>query len=395
MLCQQAQEVIRPHTLCQQVREVTRLHTLCQQMASEALEQANLTENVTDGPDYCGAGVAAFSRGYRQLHGYLALCVCIFGLTTNILSIVVLTRKTMVSPTNAILAGLAIADIMVMVMYVPFTLNYYLQAFGEASFSYSWAVFMLTYVHVTQVFHTVSIWLTVVLAVWRYVAIGHPSLNREWCSMKNTSVAIVSAYIFCPILCIPSYLTFAITPMGNFTDRFVVGFSDLSKGNDKFLEKFNFWMYSVHVKLLPCIILTIFSCCLISELMKARKRKVELLRKMSAGQSKQSCAERQAVRTTRMLLAILLLFLLTEFPQGILSLMSGILGKDFLGQCYNKLGDLMDILALINSSMNFIFYCSMSTQFRSTFQHLFLTNRWVPVPLKPSSTAEQTDCTRL
>ncbi|XP_037068727.1 sex peptide receptor-like [Pollicipes pollicipes] len=310
-------------------------------MASEALEQANLTENVTDGPEYCGAGVAAFSRGYRQLHGYLALCVCIFGLTTNILSIVVLTRKTMVSPTNAILAGLAIADIMVMVMYVPFTLNYYLQAFGEASFSYSWAVFMLTYVHVTQVFHTVSIWLTVVLAVWRYVAIGHPSLNREWCSMKNTSVAIVSAYIFCPILCIPSYLTFAITPMGNFTDRFVVGFSDLSKGNDKFLE----------------------NCCLISELMKARKRKVELLRKMSAGQSKQSCAERQAVRTTRMLLAILLLFLLTEFPQGILSLMSGILGKDFLGQCYNKLGDLMDILALINSSMNFIFYCSMSTQF--------------------------------
>ncbi|KAF0289506.1 Sex peptide receptor [Amphibalanus amphitrite] len=368
-------------------------------MATEALEQ-NLTDSLVENmttlsPEYCGAGLNAFYLGYRKVHGYLALAVCIFGLTTNILSIVVLTRKTMVSPTNAILAGLAIADIMVMVMYVPFTLNYYLQAFGRTSFSYGWAVFMLTYVHVTQVFHTVSIWLTVVLAVWRYLAIGHPSLNREWCSMKNTSVAIVSAYIVCPILCIPSYLTFAISPQGNSTDRFVVGFSDLSTYNDKFLEKFNFWMYSVHVKLLPCVILTIFSCCLIHELMKARKRKAALLRKMSSGQSKQSCAEKQAVRTTRMLLAILLLFLLTEFPQGILSLMSGILGKKFLDQCYNRLGDLMDILALINSSMNFIFYCSMSSQFRSTFQQLFMASRWVPVPLKPPSTTEQTECTRL
>lgn len=366
------------------------------QMALGAVRNLTESSNLTNisGPEYCGAGVRAFNESYRTVHGYLALAVCVFGLTTNLLSIIVLTRKTMVSPTNAILAGLAIADIMVMVMYVPFTLNNYLQVLGKASFSYAWAVFMLTFVHITQVFHTVSIWLTVVLAVWRYLAIGHPSLNREWCSMKNTSVAIVSAYIFCPILCIPSYLTFAITPKGNSSTAFLVGFSELSKNNDKFLEKFNFWMYSVHVKLLPCIILTIFSCLLIRELMRARKRKVELLRKMSAGQNKQSSAEKQATRTTHMLLAVLLLFLLTEFPQGILSLMSGILGKAFLLQCYQKLGDLMDILALINSSMNFIFYCSMSTQFRTTFQGLFMSDRWVRVPLKPAA-AEPTECTRV
>ena len=31
----------------------------------------------------------------------------------------------------------------------------------------------------------------------------------------------------------------------------------------------------------------------------------------------------------------------------------------------------MDILALLNSGINFILYCSMSQQFRSTFQDLF------------------------
>lgn len=42
----------------------------------------------------------------------------------------------------------------------------------------------------------------------------------------------------------------------------------------------------------------------------------------------------------------------------------------------------MDILALINSGINFILYCSMSRQFRKTFTLLFrpkFFDRWLPV----------------
>lgn len=85
-------------------------------------------------------------------------------------------------------------------------------------------------------------------------------------------------------------------------------------------------------------------------------------------------------RTTRMLLAVLFLFLLTEFPQGILALLSGILGDAFFSECYGHLGELMDILALINSAINFILYCVMSRQFRQTFQRIFrpdgFLNKW-------------------
>ena len=38
----------------------------------------------------------------------------------------------------------------------------------------------------------------------------------------------------------------------------------------------------------------------------------------------------------------------------------------FYKECYNPLGDIMDMLALINCSTNFILYCFMSTQFRET-----------------------------
>lgn len=47
---------------------------------------------------------------------------------------------------------------------------------------------------------------------------------------------------------------------------------------------------------------------------------------------------------------------------------------------YANKGDLIDILALINSGINFILYCSMSRQFRKTFIVLFrpkFLNRWL------------------
>ncbi|XP_071444122.1 uncharacterized protein [Hetaerina americana] len=80
---------------------------------------------------------------------------------------------------------------------------------------------------------------------------------------------------------------------------------------------------------------------------------------------------RRTERTTRMLVAVLILFLVTEFPQGVLGLMSGLLGRCFFQTCYHIFGDLMDLLALLNGSINFILYCAMSRQFRQTFAQLF------------------------
>ncbi|KAL1395403.1 hypothetical protein pipiens_011285 [Culex pipiens pipiens] len=74
--------------------------------------------------------------------------------------------------------------------------------------------------------------------------------------------------------------------------------------------------------------------------------------------------------------------ILTEFPQGILGLLSAVLGPPFFYNCYLKLGDLMDVMALINSAINFILYCTMSRQFRSTFNYLFrpkFLDKWLPV----------------
>ena len=64
---------------------------------------------------------------------------------------------------------------------------------------------------------------------------------------------------------------------------------------------------------------------------------------------------------------------MTEFPQGILAIFSIIFEEsNFHHNVYMKLGDLMDIFALINNSINFVLYCSMSRTFRKTFKKVLI-----------------------
>ncbi|XP_075163181.1 G-protein coupled receptor dmsr-1-like [Haematobia irritans] len=437
---------------------------------------------------YCGENINNLHTNYKNVHGYISLIVCILGTIANTLNIIVLSRREMRSPTNAILTGLAVADLAVMLEYIPYTIHDYIlwdHLDLEHKLSYSWACFIKFHSIFGQVLHTISIWLTVTLAVWRYIAVAYPQKNRQWCGMRTTMITITSAYVVCLLVVSPSmylvtsiakyrdtihangrvsfepltqyvidyymdhgsigsrldgvtaaaangtgyqsqwqnansstittsldFTTTAVTSPGTEVVRTVITYrlyhSELALHN-KTLQYTTFLIYSVVIKLIPCIALTILSIRLIMALLEAKRRRKMLTTNAANGMKpmvndktvkgeKQSSAEaphqkprknsktlekeKQTDRTTRMLLAVLLLFLITEFPQGILGLLNTILGDDFYMQCYLKLSDLMDILALINSSINFILYCSMSRQFRTTFTLLFrpkFLDRWLPV----------------
>ena len=83
-------------------------------------------------------------------------------------------RKEMHNSTNFILTGLAIADCIVMISYAPYAFHNFLRKniSEESKYSYSWTLFTLIHSNVTIVFHSTSIWLTVILAIWRYIAVG-------------------------------------------------------------------------------------------------------------------------------------------------------------------------------------------------------------------------------
>lgn len=298
--------------------------------------------------------------------------MCIFGCIANCLNVIVLTRREMRSPTNAILTGLAIADLLVMLDYIPYSLIEYILKSKyprEIQFAYSWTWCIMFHAIFAQICHTISIWLTVTLAVWRFIAVAYPQRNRIWCEMRTTKFAIASSYVVCPLLAIPFYLGYTITPqievLGTDGNIFVQNSSDIQRNvtlykvlpselvkNHHVFMTINVWLYSVVIKLIPCFALTILSLRLIGALLEAKRRRKQLINSSNTGlkvmsngkivevkkSSKTLDKEKQTDRTTRMLLAVLLLFLLTEFPQGILGLMSALIGHQFFMSCYIKLG---------------------------------------------------------
>lgn len=107
------------------------------------------TANIT----FCGPELASLSKHYSYVHGYLSVLVCQFGCVANVINVMVLSRREMRSPTNAILTGLAVADLLVMLDYIPYVCHDYLAA-GRSDvdrFSYGWTAFVLFHSVFSQV----------------------------------------------------------------------------------------------------------------------------------------------------------------------------------------------------------------------------------------------------
>lgn len=230
-----------------------------------------------------------------------------------------------------------------MIIYIPYASDYGFNINTKYErLTYSYACYVFSHATLTQTSHTVSICLTIMLALWRYIAVCHP--NKKNLFMKRTIPVIVGSYIVSPIVSIPIYLSlkireFNVTINSNETNIYEdvnltiykVWPSELAENH----QTAYLWIYSVIIKLLPCIALTFLSFQLIRALYEAKKRKAKLKGNLSV---KLLSKKKQADRTTKMLIAVLLLFLITEFPQGIMGLFSALLHESFYIYCYQKLG---------------------------------------------------------
>nr|XP_023028575.1 sex peptide receptor-like [Leptinotarsa decemlineata] len=307
-------------------------------------------------------------KNYREVHGPLSVIVCVFGSVANILNICVLTTKEMRWPTNFILTGLAVADLLVMLEYIPFSFHRYHnleQRDYIQHFSYNGAVFMKFHALFSQMFHFISCCLTVILAIWRYLAITSPHNSRYWCDTRKTITVIVLTYLACPLICFPLFISLHIAShnqtcdindkiIDNDTGLVFMNSSEVfyktiyvtTYINDTYLT-WSFWIYAVVIKLVPCVLLTYLSQKLVLVLLETKKRKNKLLNqnlpltelKDSKPMMNARKKDKQADRTSGMLVAVLLLFLLTEFPQAILGFFGAIIGDKFQKQCYEPLGE--------------------------------------------------------
>ncbi|KAH7729992.1 7TM GPCR protein [Aphelenchoides avenae] len=367
-----------------------------------------------DSASWLISAVASFQQAYGEVHPFLAVVLCIAGTLMNIITVIVLTRPSMVSPVNVLLCAVAICDIVVMTSYLIFVCHFLLAAAGRCAatdYSYGWALFTMFHAHASVIFHATSIWLTVLLAQIRVLTI------RRATSGPTTSISepltVVLALATCLVMTVvnlPNFLTFEIVEVPsqaflpclkqddvslsnvsmhlNGTTPYTVSsdgdesiaiakllldeedvgtvFTVRAHENDCMKLKMAFWSNGMIFKVVPCLLLTVSIAALlkiIADVSHKRKNLAQIMKKKVPRDN-----------TTPMLVAVLTIFLIAELPQGLMLVLTGIFSSEtFHKKIYLPLGDFMDLLSLLNSAIGFLIYVGMSRKFRSVFFQLFFS----------------------
>ncbi|GMR34657.1 hypothetical protein PMAYCL1PPCAC_04852, partial [Pristionchus mayeri] len=118
------------------------------------------------------------------------------------------------------------------------------------------------------------------------------------------------------------------------------------------------WVSGTLSNMFPSFVLLIFTILLASEMIKFQTRKE------SKGRAKRTKRSEEAERTTRMLIAVAVITLVSELPPGLLNIANALLSQSFREQTTDQLAGVWMVSQLIATSCNLIVYLVMSKRFR-------------------------------
>ncbi|XP_037113159.1 probable G-protein coupled receptor 139 [Syngnathus acus] len=300
---------------------------------------------------------------------YYSVLLCL-GLPANILTVVILSQlvlRRQKSSYNYLLA-LAAADITVLllIVFVDFILEDFILAMPLPP-SLNSAVQVLEFCSI----HT-SIWITVPLTVDRYIAVCHPLRYHTVSYPARTRRVILAVYLGCLLSAAPYYWwpelwhgSLAAADEGG-----------PERSGPTVAQHVLVWAHCATIYLLPCAVFFSLNAVIVSKL--RRRRSCFRMRGYSTG------------KTTAILLAITSVFAVLWAPRTFLILYhfySPPPASLDAGRLLHALTDFANMLALLNTGVNFFLYCFISKRFRAmaaNVLHALLRCRKQPQPFYAS-----------
>ena len=142
------------------------------------------------------------------IHTLLAGACSVVGLVGNVVSFIVIGRDTETSPVaSLLLRSLAFADGFFLVnILLTFSLHYLLlHARVEVSGNLYWLYFRLYSYPLMFVGQTATIWMTVMVAACRYVAVCLPYHIHDYCSLRVVQRGVAGLVVFSIVYNVPRY----------------------------------------------------------------------------------------------------------------------------------------------------------------------------------------------
>jgi hypothetical protein len=302
------------------------------------------------------------------LMGIGGTSMCCLGLVFNMISLIVLTHKSMRSSTYSYLSALSVCDSLVLL----FTLMLLVKDVnkphpGEQRWPWDEGIYpyLFPYVHPAAfTFQVTSIWLTLAFTVDRYIMICHPFSAEPFCSISRARKVILSLFLCSIVFNLPKffeYKTVAIPLPHLNTTNIGCDLTDFGRSHI-FRESYHSWLYIVFVCGVPFVALAVLNAFLMHAVRLSRKRGREM-----------NAAEKKRNDTTIMLISVVVTFFICQMPALVSRMIWAFEDNpdNFKALPLYTLNEIGSFLIVLNSATNIVPYYLFGARFRKQFWRLF------------------------
>ena len=295
------------------------------------------------------------------IYGMIVGTFCLLGISGNTLSIFVLQRDKSNEVASFLLQALAVADNSVLLLsFIILSLCYgivpYTSGSGAVRPVYPYILkFIQPLGYMAQ---TLTIWMTVLLAINRFIAVCRPFHATTLCTIRKARYQVTAVVAFSLLFNFPRFFQVQIVTKTrksdgeNFTS---VTPTDIGE-RTIFGIIYTNAMYSILVLLLPLVLLAYLNIHLAIELRNMRKRR----------NSMSTTPAPKDQNITLVMIIIIVIFMMCHMPVRILQGIKSFWMPEQTG-CYSAFQNytaVTNILITINSSTNFLVYYFFRKRFR-------------------------------
>ncbi|PAV73897.1 hypothetical protein WR25_16078 [Diploscapter pachys] len=310
----------------------------------------------------------------KPMYGFIMPVIVTLTVATNSFIVIVLSHKYLRTPTNYVLLAMAVSELLTGLSCMPWFLYYYTLSghktdalTGLPSFWCYAIPYMASFF--PSIFHTMAIWMTVYLAIQRYIYICVPSLVRRFCTIHRSKQVIMMICMLAIFMYLPE--PFAIR-------------HESHEMIDHWTNTSRRLCYRGHSPLVLSIGLDVYY-----KSFRSTKRKCSegastdsenRIQRLFKHRESVNASEPKRVhglkQNTRMLIVVIILFLMTEIPAALIFILHVLaVSTGFQPIEYSVLNVLLiirNVLIVVSYPFRFAIYCGMSQQFRDVVRQMFI-----------------------
>ena len=298
-----------------------------------------------------------------------------FGIVGNSLAVVVFWKDSTKTSASFLFQSLALADTAFLLVAIPiipvrsyvnytFRLNLF-REIRSYEIVYIWPCLVVAW--------TASIWIVVLFAVNRYIAVCFPLKSLHWCTISNVKKQLAIVLIFAILVNIPRFLKSRIEylTIDNGTTYRTFVYAREFTTMEVYVIYYKIVFFYTVTSAIPLVILTVLNIRLMKALKTSRRNQMEML----------SRRQQHDNSATFILIIVVVVFITCQLPSLINSLIRQMTSyrARVCGDYLFYITPVTNALVLLNSAVNFVIYAVFNKRFRHVLTQTVCGSRRIKI----------------